>query len=984
MRRFLIRRSASPIAIQSLRLPHGAVDSLVLLFESAKLSIVGVNDQFELVTISIHSFEHLYSIQDVPCLPASYQPPKLAVDPDHRCIALLLFDNTVAIVPLSSDDYVLPSYNSYGLIGRRYSFPSFHFSLQSTCATCREIQFLPNLIQPCFVVTHEVIPRFPGEIAPEEPDELFSITAINVICSTQEFIPIWSQKGLPNTITNLCPCVLGGVIGTTLDGLVYVSDVTVQKIPLDGEETVRLGVMASLGSVFLPNVACLCTSDGKLFLIDSDLSVQPLLAIDRRPVPPVVFPNRLSINSDGMMFISSTHSDCPLLSISVDTSEETEMGHVTSVDFERLSHIPTRGGAIQHFSLINERLPWFAICCSGFADFGNFSLLSKYVLHDHLNLKKYELVMKNVDYSYHIRLNQSDLIVVTSRVNNETSVLKLDKDNITEEKTPLLNPNFSVFCSMTSFQSVVQVCTDEIRLISPNLKIETINFSQTIISACLVDTFLCVTTKHDVSIFSITTTGLFLIGSYHDNSTSPIVSLTGVPPQFFGVPPLPAHTILISFLRQNGSGVILSYCNQSSPPFGIIFQYSNNLLSNKSIFNSFDSVKESPIISTFLFSGPKSSTYFVVLCSTLVFKLFKLHYSSNSQTFFLEHIPFNLNHCTSPDLSSLPITGNHFPQITPFDDLMGSYSGVFIPQPPPLLPVIILTSSSNPFYPLPRPRAFPIKLSNSFVTGFKPLSFLNSHSFCFFSEESLSLTSFPTGSLFNQELFSRTLPLTKTPNKVAFLPESNTFAIAVELVDGHHEIHLIDGETLSLLDRYPFKPDEAILSMVVGDLRLGPATGDVDEGPIPPPRPRKQHLCIGTGFIKGEWHWVRGRIVLLRAETAEQIQQQGKQQGSFGSRISLVTVWDKEETGHVAALDIMEPGYLISMAGARLFVQYLLQNGRLKSIGFFDCRYYVTDLSAIKSFVFFGDIDDSCQLVQWRDSSRSVEARSHDSFFFSF
>ncbi|KAL0213364.1 hypothetical protein RCL1_006990 [Eukaryota sp. TZLM3-RCL] len=969
-----------PISINKTRLPNSSVDVLVLLFDMCKISLVGIGFNYELITVSLHTFEHLYTIQDVPHRPSSWQTPIMRIDPANRCIVVLLHDDSVGVVPLTSDDYFEVPISHSSHLGTRYALPSFHHSLASLTPSIRDFSLLPGLSQPCAVFLYERTPVWTGGIESVN-DSLFSVTAVSfdlpsrlVSDVSSTFTPIWSQHNLPSSCTSMSPLRSGGVLLSFLDGFILCTDVSTKKLDYEVDrddeicEDIRSTVLSPIPLSFSPHFHALGVSkSGKVLLFDIDNKVYTLSSSDGFGHCHVAYPTGLSLDPGGVCFVSSRYGDCPLFLLPLDINLTDLHNDPSILVFDRLSSITSRGGCVADFCPVKiPGEPYFAVSAAGLDSFGCISVLSTVIPLTKIR----QFPLNEYDASFSIMLPSQDiselisdnLIVVSSSSRSETVVLSVDnvESNLSVSNFPVFNTLEYTLLAQNDDRlgHVIQVTNHEIRLIFNRKEYQVVPLSVAVSSACFTSPLLFTSTLHDVSVFSIASRDVDLITTFHDSSPSPIVQISTVSSRLHG-----QNHVLIAVLRRNGSGCLLLFNGEI---FIQIFVFSDNLLARELLFFSQNIVSEAPFVSLGLSNGSISSTFLTLITSfgeIFVFKILKL---LDSENIVLVKFPKLTN--SHKNLDEV-FDSSQVPVIRPVVNILGKFSGLFIPQPGNSYPYLFLTTSLDNFDPITSPRLFPIKIfgkdSGNFVPSFLPLPHVSLETVFFLSSSFPSLASFPTHSMLSQHIFSRSLQLNATVNRVCVLEGVSCVAVAVESGQ-NHEVRLIDLLSLSLVDRYPFKDEEAVLSMCAGKLRLGPATGDVDEGINPPPRASRETLCIGTGYLQGESIWVRGRVVLLNPVVDEQ------------SRITLSTVWDRDERGHVTAIGIIEPGYLVTMSGARLHLQYLLQNGRLKAIGFYDCRHHVTDLKTIKNLIVLSDLNDSTQIIAWKNSSRAVDFVSRD------
>jgi len=157
------------MSLASASLPGSSRDILLLSFNNAKLSLIEydpINDNIK--TLSLHNFEG-NSILDI-CMFLEYllivwfsdegigrphKLPQIRVDPEGRCAAVLIFRNTLAILPFRKDlahesNVTLSSY----IINLT--------DLEERVDNVIDVQFLHGYYEPTLIILYEPVGTFPG------------------------------------------------------------------------------------------------------------------------------------------------------------------------------------------------------------------------------------------------------------------------------------------------------------------------------------------------------------------------------------------------------------------------------------------------------------------------------------------------------------------------------------------------------------------------------------------------------------------------------------------------------------------------------------------------------------------------------------------------------------------------------------------------------------------------------------------------------
>lgn len=246
-------------------------DSLVLSFHDAKLSIVEYNPEtHDLKTISMHYFED-EDLRD-GCVTNHLHPPIIRVDPEDRCIAMLIYGRHIVVIPVDKDkeDLEHELYNTSSssssssdedesmmpydgdhiqrpiagqVVALRPAVTSFKspflpsYKLDLSEETCGEkidnitdIQFLYNYNDPTLVILHEPTRTWSGRVAMRQ--DTFSIVALSMNIHQRLQPIIWTVNNLPYDSLRILPVPkpIGGLLVVACNELIYLN----QSVPAFG------------------------------------------------------------------------------------------------------------------------------------------------------------------------------------------------------------------------------------------------------------------------------------------------------------------------------------------------------------------------------------------------------------------------------------------------------------------------------------------------------------------------------------------------------------------------------------------------------------------------------------------------------------------------------------------------------------------------------------------------------------------------------
>lgn len=348
-------------------------DSLVLSFHDAKLSIVEYDPEIhDLKTISMHYFED-EDLKDGRVTNHLYAPI-VRVDPEGRCIAMLVYGRHIVILPIDKDEddlehelYDSSSSSSPDLshsnhidhvhkpvmgqvVPLRPTPTSFKspllpsYKLDLTEDFCGEkidnivdVQFLHNYNDPTLVILHEPVRTWSGRVAVRQ--DTFAIVALSMNLHQRLQPIIWSVNNLPFDCLKILPVPkpIGGLLVVACNELIYLN----QSVPAfgmafntfskdgssfplheakseSGDKVDYINISLDLSqSVFLShNKILFILKDGDIFLVtlyNDDMRSIKNFNFER--VGSTVQPNCVTLCENNLLFIGSHVGDSILAEI---------------------------------------------------------------------------------------------------------------------------------------------------------------------------------------------------------------------------------------------------------------------------------------------------------------------------------------------------------------------------------------------------------------------------------------------------------------------------------------------------------------------------------------------------------------------------------------------------------------------------------------------------------------------------------------------
>jgi len=205
--------------------PANRRDALMLTFRDAKLSVLRWDDStFDLVPSSLHYFESDVSLKTGRlCFPS---PPFLAVDPQGRCAAVIMFRHQLAILPGTASEYdtlgILeaeadpsggqeqtncPEKNvRTAAVGNSYLDNLGKVGVRDV----RDAVFLYGTSEPTLLCLHERDPSWAGNL--REKKDSCCLSALSVNITEKRHPKIWEATDLPSDSYKLVAAPDGGAL----------------------------------------------------------------------------------------------------------------------------------------------------------------------------------------------------------------------------------------------------------------------------------------------------------------------------------------------------------------------------------------------------------------------------------------------------------------------------------------------------------------------------------------------------------------------------------------------------------------------------------------------------------------------------------------------------------------------------------------------------------------------------------------------------
>lgn len=225
------------MALKSVSLAGSQRDALLISFREAKLSVVQHDpDTFDLKTLSLHYFEE----DDIKGgWTGNYHIPIVRVDPDNRCAVMLIYGQSLVVLPFRRDNTldeieiqdVKPMKKTHvQFVPKTPILASYIISLKDMdekIDNVIDIQFLYGYYEPTLLILFEPVRTFPGRIAVRS--DTCTMVAISLNIQQRVHPIIWTVSSLPYDCTQIIPIKkpIGGCLMISINALIYLN----QSVP---------------------------------------------------------------------------------------------------------------------------------------------------------------------------------------------------------------------------------------------------------------------------------------------------------------------------------------------------------------------------------------------------------------------------------------------------------------------------------------------------------------------------------------------------------------------------------------------------------------------------------------------------------------------------------------------------------------------------------------------------------------------------------
>jgi len=333
------------LSMKSVRLAGADLDSILISFADAKLSIVEFDlGTYDMKTSSLHHFED-DDLKDGQCQ-HNASIASIHVDPDERCAAVIIYGRHLVVLPFRRD---LPVDSTDGLTSGEGQLPvlsSYTIDLHKLDEKIHSIidfQFLHGYYEPTVLILYEPLPTWSGRVAMRK--DTCSIVALSLNLQQKVHPVIWSVANLPMDCCQVCPVPkpVGGVLVFAVNSLLYLN----QSQPPYG---VSLNSITNVSTEFLLKVqdgvkmtldcahAAFVSSDklvlslrgGELYvltLLVDGMRVVRSFHLDRAAAS--VLTSCMCICGDGLLFLGSRLGNSLLLRYTEKMPEDASNGSVS-------------------------------------------------------------------------------------------------------------------------------------------------------------------------------------------------------------------------------------------------------------------------------------------------------------------------------------------------------------------------------------------------------------------------------------------------------------------------------------------------------------------------------------------------------------------------------------------------------------------------------------------------------------------------------
>ncbi|TPX33999.1 2-dehydropantoate 2-reductase [Synchytrium microbalum] len=184
----------------------------------------------------------------------------------------------------------------------------------------------------------------------------------------------------------------------------------------------------------------------------------------------------------------------------------------------------------------------------------------------------------------------------------------------------------------------------------------------------------------------------------------------------------------------------------------------------------------------------------------------------------------------------------------------------------------------------------------------------------------------PDDALDDDERAKRNPPVLDERDPALFLPEM-----------GAYQLELVSPVTWETVDTYDFEEYEQVMCLDAVNIDSKQTASG-----------KKQYLCCGTGFVRGEDNAGRGRLFVF--DVIEVVPEFDNPQSNHKFKRAYVN----EEKQPITAVRGVN-GYLVAAVGTKIIIHTFEDGEELEGVAFIDTNIFVTSIATVKSLILVGD-----------------------------
>ncbi|KIM33311.1 hypothetical protein M408DRAFT_152666 [Serendipita vermifera MAFF 305830] len=224
-------------SVQTLASEIDQRDRLLVSFKDAKLALLEWSDVlYDISTVSIHSYERSSHVVNADFTNSS---ARLRTDPGHRCAALCLPGDNIAILPWYQTQAELEFADSSEFIARDLPYsPSYvveYAAMHEEIRNVVDLVFLPGFNTPTIAVMFQPDQTWTGRLKENKDNTRIFIISLDLVAKSYQVIS--RTENLPYDTLYLIPCSskIGGVLIVSATSIIHVDQASkVTALALSG------------------------------------------------------------------------------------------------------------------------------------------------------------------------------------------------------------------------------------------------------------------------------------------------------------------------------------------------------------------------------------------------------------------------------------------------------------------------------------------------------------------------------------------------------------------------------------------------------------------------------------------------------------------------------------------------------------------------------------------------------------------------------